>query len=309
MNDSIASTLAKCLESLDREDLTIEACLERYPQHHAELADLLELASNLEQVHVPRPDEGFEREARARILNTARKSQPVSWMTRLRQSLADFTFTLTSRPIMKLGLVALLLVILGSGVVFASAKAMPGDLLYPVKLFLEDARLNIIGDNKETGLRFDFANERIHEVDMLIQAGKYENISEVIEHYVIQMDQITQAITSQSSEQDADGEKKSETTHSYLEYQLEILYGLLERAPEQAAPGIEKAIEASSKSQELLDELFPDAKPGGGPKDKDSPNQSPIELPQKSDIPSAAVPEKTDKDNRPQSVPEDRGKP
>ena len=86
------------------------------------------------------------------------------------------------------------------------------------------------------------------------------------------MDKISTAIDSQSSDQEVDTGETSETSEvisSELRKNIEVLEGLLEKVPDEAKPAIENAIEASSKNQDKLEELFPEGKPGGGPKDKE----------------------------------------
>jgi hypothetical protein len=270
MINIFASTLADCLESIDRGELTPQECLQKYPKISEELAKLLELAFLLKNTSVQLPDEHFERDARARILSTSFEQNPTGLINWLKRSLAGVAIMLSPRPVLKSSLLAILLVVLlGSGVVFASAQAMPGDFLYPVKIFLEDARLTFTSDEKDTNLQINLANERIKEIDRMVQEEEYDSISDVIDRYVIHMDHAVESISSQTPVPDFPIDPKSESIFNDLNTNIEVLSGLLDKVPEQAVPAIENAIEASSKNQDKLNELFPDGKPGGGPKDKD----------------------------------------
>jgi hypothetical protein len=305
MIDIFASRLAECLEALQRGELNVQDCLQKYPQDSEELEKLLNLAFLLENTPVQSPDIHFERDARARILNSASNFQKDGLIPRVKSILSG-VFTLPTQPVMKFGFLAIILVVLlGSGLVFASAKAMPGDFLYPFKIFLEDARLMITGDEKETDLQIDLASERVREVDRLVQAQHYEDIEGVVERYVKHIDKITESITLAPSDKDKLKDVKSELILSNLEYHLEILYGLMEKVPEQSQPAIEKAIEASSKNKEKLQELFPDGMPGRGPKENDGTGESP----QGSYVPESIDPQTPGDLELPGNVPGDRDRP
>jgi len=268
MIDIFASKLADCVESIEGGEFTIQDCLQKYPEDSEELEQLLNLVVVLENIPVKPPDEDFEREARARILSASSEQNPGGFFTWLKGGLAGFAALLSPRPAFRLGLLAVLLVVLlGSGVMYASAQAMPGDFLYPVKIFIEDARSIISGDDKEADLQIDLSKQRIKEVDRLIDDHKFENIPDVVERYVRHMDKISTAIDSQSSDQEVATDEKSEVISSELRKNIEVLEELLDKVPDEAKPAIENAIEASSKNQDKLNELFPDGKPGGGPKD------------------------------------------
>lgn len=67
-------------------------------------------------------------------------------------------------------LIALLIIIGGTGATaFAADKAVPGDMLYPIDLLVEDARLNVAKDDTERNkLELEFAQERVEEAYSLI---------------------------------------------------------------------------------------------------------------------------------------------
>lgn len=58
------------------------------------------------------------------------------------------------------------------GTVFASQSSMPEDLLYPVKLWSEDVRLDLTGDvNRQLDLLDQFTQRRVLEVQHSLEAG------------------------------------------------------------------------------------------------------------------------------------------
>ncbi len=57
--------------------------------------------------------------------------------------------------------------------VYAAQSSMPGDLLYPVKTYSEDARLDLAGGpQQQLGLSLDFTNRRADEIAGLSTTGK-----------------------------------------------------------------------------------------------------------------------------------------
>ena len=71
-------------------------------------------------------------------------------------------------------IIALAVVLGGGGITaFAAQDSFPNDALYPVKLYLEDARMSLTGDpDKQIGLLTAFANNRIDEITGLALQGE-----------------------------------------------------------------------------------------------------------------------------------------
>ncbi len=138
--------------------LDLEACLARFPQHAQALRPLLEtadLASNGLAAAMPLPTPDLAR-GRARLMAAAgggRRSAPTpAW----RWAAAAF--------------VAISLV-LASGAI--STRALPGDLLYPVKRALEDAQLTMAPDpDARATLRAELNTRRQNEVETLGTLGR-----------------------------------------------------------------------------------------------------------------------------------------
>lgn len=53
----------------------------------------------------------------------------------------------------------------GAGITFASQSALPGEILYPIKIVFEKARIAIaVSDNEKARLHFEFSSKRLGEV-------------------------------------------------------------------------------------------------------------------------------------------------
>ncbi len=136
MNDDRAFelTLDEALQLL-ASGVSREECLRRFPHYADELAPLLAAAES----------------ARAGLL--ANQPLPTPNLARGKRRFLEAARASTQRPLGLLNarlvsaLLALLLVIvLGAGVASASAQALPGDALYPVKRAIESAQLAVTFD-------------------------------------------------------------------------------------------------------------------------------------------------------------------
>ncbi len=72
----------------------------------------------------------------------------------------------------------------GIGVASASASALPGDLLYGVKLGIEETRL-VFSQNpvSDAELLIEFANRRVDEVIMLTEAKRASDVEQALTGY------------------------------------------------------------------------------------------------------------------------------
>ena len=146
--------LDRCIEAARRGD-DPEKVLQEHPEEAPEVRPLLEMAVELENVSADQPGDdpkmrGLLR-AQTRALAEQRASRP--------------KITLFNRPVL-VRAAALLLVVLALtwGTTTASAGAVPGEWLYPVKLMTERVKfLLTVNDDEKAELRLIFAEERLNE--------------------------------------------------------------------------------------------------------------------------------------------------
>jgi hypothetical protein len=160
-----------CLQEMER-GAEIESVLARFPEHADELRPILKTAAKAQKMAVPAPDADVVRRSRARVMQHAaelRESRVAPVHRRNRISLVQ-------RLVISFGLAAIFL-LSGSGLLSASASALPGEQLYPVKRGWENIRLFFIFDSEARALLEDeFENERLHEVNELLAEGRDEVI-------------------------------------------------------------------------------------------------------------------------------------
>ncbi len=153
-NDSFMDVLDECVELL-RKGAGINACLERFPEHATTLAPLLATVAQLQELRpVPARAPEMAAQRRAEFMAATRALPPARndasaglllwWHTTI-AGLVQIFRPATPRAV-PVGLMLLLIGFIAAGLlgtlgVTASADALPGDLLYPVKTTTEDVRL------------------------------------------------------------------------------------------------------------------------------------------------------------------------
>jgi hypothetical protein len=173
--------LERCLQDLARTG-DVEVSLRRYPQYADQLRPLVEIAQATRRYYTTVPQApGGLKAGRERFLATAAQQRARNLSVR---SEAGVTATRTTRGRKKrlafaMRLVGALLAIvmgtvsLGGGIVWAANASLPGDLLYPVKTTVEDARLALVSaPEHQVGLALQFAEERVEEIQTLAEAGR-----------------------------------------------------------------------------------------------------------------------------------------
>jgi len=153
-----------CASGIRAGQLTVEGCLEIYPRQAAQLRPLLQAALSLTGAQRPAmrdaARDALERRLRARVAEwpaSRRASRParrpaVRWLQ-------------LAVPLM------VILVVLGAGVVTASASSLPGDLLYPVKRWGESVLVQVASGPGRVDALLSSARRRLEEFDALSLRG------------------------------------------------------------------------------------------------------------------------------------------
>lgn len=172
---------------------TIEQVLARDPDHAAVLRPELEAAlwliSQKEQVA---PRSGFVASSRKRVLGKIKQEARDRGAKR-----AFFGFMWPRNTAFQWVAALVVIVILLSGVtgglVTVSAKALPGESLYPVKRASEEAALALtLNSFRRVELSEQYTQRRLDEVSTLVEQGKTDNLAATLESFV---DQTNQTVT------------------------------------------------------------------------------------------------------------------
>ena len=171
----------------------------RFPEYKAELLELLELADQVKQNRVAGPRPEFTAVARTRMINQIRaqeRSKARAVVTKdksprhIRQN-HKMTRRLSMTWIIVISLLATALAG-GGGVAYASADALPGDTLYPVKTAIQDLELTFASDEADVDLLLDHMAENIQDMEKLAQQGRYDDIETGLDDYLANLQEFTQ---------------------------------------------------------------------------------------------------------------------
>lgn len=167
--NNIFDVLEICLQEMEN-GADMESILARYPSLAGELRPILETSMKARSMSKVEPSPDAIRRGRARVMQHAAELRESRVAPRKRvipafQRLA-LSFTL-----------AAFLLLSSTGLLSASASALPGENLYPVKRTWEGLRLLLVFDQQaRTLLEDQFEYERLHEVNELLTEGRDETI-------------------------------------------------------------------------------------------------------------------------------------
>jgi hypothetical protein len=169
--------LLHMLEAVEHGQVTLDELLRQNPEQSDEIMDIFGLVSRFQNLSLPDPRPQFQRSARSRLLTMMQGQEPVTNQTRLRHIWQSAQLLWIRRPVMTIALiVALVLSLVGGGTAYASMEAIPGDVLYPLKIQFEDLQLTATQNQVDENLYLQLAEERVDEVRALIEQGRYEDI-------------------------------------------------------------------------------------------------------------------------------------
>jgi hypothetical protein len=214
MNDNLEQVLDECIERI-RRDQSVADVLRSHPDHADELGPLLSIASDLEAL--PDPAASGEDVMRSFIKASAERKPTVGNKVRF-----------FSRPFLLRAAAVLLVVFLGGwATVTASADAVPGDWLYPLKLFTERAKFFLtVNQEDKAELRIVFSSERLKEA-----VKKYQQTGVLDQQLLDQM--LEEARLAAQTSEDLSGPSRSllaaQAMHA-SEYQRQVLDGLRMKA-------------------------------------------------------------------------------
>jgi len=121
----------------------------------------------------------------------------------------------------------------GSGVVYASGDALPGDALYPVKIASEDVQLLFSDDEGDVDLLLKFMDERVGEMDQLVDRDEIEKADVALNAYENQMEQLTSLMTKMQPDDPVAGEALHAEVQNQLEEQARRMLNINEESGER----------------------------------------------------------------------------
>ncbi len=163
-----------------------------------ELVELAELAQAIQSAQHPKPDPDWKHNARIRLLNravvqtpaaslAAHKTQGQVWSLRLARMLSSMA-------------IVFLFLLAGGIFSFFTQNALPGDLLFPVKLTMEDLQIGAAPARERAILRSRFASNRLTEIQLLVVQDRYEDVDIAVQAFEGEVDAAVLALVRTDSQ-------------------------------------------------------------------------------------------------------------
>ena len=243
-NVELDDVLETCIAEIRCRRATVEECLQQYPERASALASLLRQAARLIALPpVTMPANAVD-VLEGHLLNRATETRGELVQKRL-SARWSFLPRLVGRRIrlssVGLGLVFALM-IASIWTVSVSASSLPGDVLYPVKLAAEQARLAVtIRHVARARLHLAFAERRLMEIDALLhqETPPGEGLFDAL------ADETTLALKEIEETGVDQGVGVAAELLAVTERQRAVLTWLQQRLPPAAQKGLSRALEAS----------------------------------------------------------------
>lgn len=268
MSSHLSDILAACLESIEKGERTVEECLSLYPDHRKDLEPLLWTMAVIREGAGYRTRPGYLQSSRTRVIDRLTPRAPSAPQkpfprSRHRVPVADskrFGLQWVAALVLAISLV-------GAGTAYAAREALPGDVLYPVKLSLEDARLFISNDAEDVSLATEFMQIRMEEIQALIEAEREEDLQLAVDLLSNRISVATEALAASAQDEPDRTAQLALVLENALSTDTQVLATQLESVPDQAKPAIQRAILASNEGRQAVQDLIRDEESPVGPPD------------------------------------------
>lgn len=293
MNARFEDILDNCIYLIKSGQDTIEGCLERHAEIRQELEPLLRMAICVQDVPPVSASHLFKAQARQRLLGAVEAKRLTSaprWFPFMSPEWANF-----GRLLVRAVAVLVVAALLGSGVVAASAKSLPGSLLYPVKVAAERVQMVLTFDKASRAkLNLKFVERRLGEVKALTAKSRGKNIARPL----LEMNRNLEEAQKEGS--GVSGEQRQKVLQKIIEIterQQTVLKSVRAKVPEQAKDAVSHALEVSRRghkqAQLILKQQRESKEKPGRPEEPRRPEKLyKIEKPEESPRPREETPAK-----------------
>ncbi len=248
--------LAHCIDEIRAGKCTVEDCLARYPHLSDELRPLLKIALGIQpEEAIPSPE--FKRRARKRLLEAMQP--PVVPTERRRLDIFGWLKPLAKRTVIAIIVVAL--VAGNSATAYAAQESMPGEVLYPMKMATEKARLVLTpSDVGKAGLHIAFAERRVQEMAEMGRRGKAEEVTKLATALYYHLEQAKGLMEIAGAEGIDIHDLRVRLEQSAIQ-QLGVLEATLDEVSEEVKLSMVRALETSGEEYGTVIEVVASAAP------------------------------------------------
>ncbi|HEX2979568.1 MAG TPA: DUF5667 domain-containing protein, partial [Anaerolineaceae bacterium] len=232
----LENTLETCLRSMDMQVCSLEDCLTRHPNQREQLEPILRLALKLRGGKSVTASETFRQVAWQRMTNlidayplpSAAQTIPSAPDVHKRRVPFDALFLRRTW-----GPVALVvLIVIGMLTTLqVSAHALPGDVLYPIKLNLEKSRLSLSqGGLDRAENMLNLTDERVDELIQVVERHPDRHVEEAVREIAGQLDETLTTVHSGHKLTEEEQKRLLDRLQAGLDEHEAALNKLLEKA-------------------------------------------------------------------------------
>jgi len=268
-----ARILDACLEEIETGNPDLQKWQRKYPDFYDELCSLLETRSALASIPAVEMAEINKRQVKMRMLNSLPDRSPsVTKPVLFRLNQQNRTRRFSMKWLAVISIAAVLLS--GGGVVYASGDALPGDTLYPVKLWSEDALLAVAPVTSQFTMAADFSTQRIQEMATLIEQERFENVEQALDGYENRTELMTRLVNRISADDPDEAVRLRTTLQEKLQEHAAVMQQIMDNHPEELGEMVqtrmrtmlqanaETRTQLQEQESEALDETDTQTQPG-----------------------------------------------
>ena len=191
--------------------------------------------------------------------------------------------------------------ITGGGVARAADRAVPGDALYGLDTALESAQLRLATSPEQAlALRLAHTEERLQEAEQLARAGDTTHLAAALSAYGATVAHLGQAGTTLQND-----ETLNDLINTELSRHEARLQQIAAQVPEQAQPGIERALQNATRNQNRVLQQTQDSPPEDAGPPENVPGNAPDDAGPPDDVPGKAPGDTRSPDSMSDSNPSD----
>jgi hypothetical protein len=240
---------------------TIDSILAKYPNLAQELRPDLEAALWLSAQRTslePRP--GFISASRARLVAEIKQNNPTAVVGRRSPILAPLTQIFQRKFALQFALIFILFIgFISTGVVFveASNRSIPGETLYTSKLVIEESRLTVTFNQvKHVRLEISYAERRSHELQRLVQVGRYEYIPQTVTRFDVLVEEVMGTLDQMAETRPEEALVLTTSLQEVVEEHVDMLTVMAEIVPLEVRGSIQNALLVSQSRSEPINDLL-----------------------------------------------------
>ena len=222
-----ARIIGECIEMVQIGRKSRSDCARKYPQLADELHSALYSLDAISSISFSEIDPMYQRKQKIRLMQELPDRENIVTKRighRYRLQNLKRRFVMTWVVIVT----TILSLISGTGAVYASSDALPGDTLYPVKMWVENIQLAIAPEDVDTGLHIRFAEHRVEEAVELILEGRFEDLDEAVDGYQKRTELLTQTMARLQAEDPEEAVKLRLELEEKLQEQARLMEAYFE---------------------------------------------------------------------------------